>query len=202
MAAIFAQSWWSTAAGGDARIIRWGGVMNEFFQRVIRALKLEAALFEEVEADRDATTQAIGVVLLSGIAAGIGSSGRGLAGGILLLTIASFLAWVVWALVTYVIGTKILPGARTEADMGQLLRTVGFSSAPGMIQVLGVIPVLAGAVFFVASVWMLVAMVIAVRQALDYESTARAVGVCLIGWGVQIVLLGVLLPAWSPPPAV
>jgi hypothetical protein len=64
-----------------------------------------------------------------------------------------------------------------------------------------VIPVLAGAVFFVASVWMLVAMVIAVRQALDYESTARAVGVCLIGWSVQIVLLGVLLPAWSPPPA-
>jgi hypothetical protein len=176
--------------------------MKDFFQRVIRALKLEASLFEEVEADRGATTQAIGVVLLSGIAAGIGSSGRGLAGGILLLTIASVLAWVVWALVTYVIGTKILPGARTEADMGQLLRTVGFSSAPGMIQVLGVIPVLAGAVFFVASVWMLVAMVIAVRQALDYESTARAVGVCLIGWGVQIVLLGVLLPAWSPPPAV
>ena len=176
--------------------------MNEFFQRVIRALKLEAALFEEVEADRDATTQAIGVVLLSGIAAGIGSSGRGLAGGILLLTTASVLAWVVWAVVTYVIGTKLLPGARTEADVGQLLRTVGFSSAPGVIQVLGVIPVLAGAVFVVASVWMLVAMVIAVRQALDYESTARAVGVCLIGWGVQIVLLGVLLPAWSPPPAV
>jgi hypothetical protein len=175
--------------------------MKDFVQRVIRALKLEAALFEEVEADRGATTQAIGVVLLSGIAAGIGSSGRGLAGGILLLTIASFLAWVVWALVTYVIGTRILPGARTEADVGQLLRTVGFSSAPGVIQVLGVIPTLAGAVFFVASVWMLVAMVIAVRQALDYESTARAVGVCLIGWGVQMVLLGALLPAWSPPPA-
>ena len=86
--------------------------------------------------------------------------------------------------------------------MGQLLRTVGFSSAPGVIQVLGVIPVLAGAVFVVASVWMLVAMVIAVRQALDYESTARAVGVCLIGWSLQMVLLGALLPAWSPPPAV
>jgi len=173
-----------------------------FFQRVIRALKLEASLFEEVEADRSATTQAIGVVLLSGIAAGIGSSGRGLAGGILLLTAASVLAWVVWAVFTYVIGTKLLPGARTEADVGQLLRTVGFSSAPGLIQVLGVIPVLAGAVFFVASVWMLVAMVIAVRQALDYESTARAVGVCLIGWSLQMVLLGVLLPAWGPPPAV
>jgi hypothetical protein len=172
-----------------------------FFQRVIRALKLEAALFEEVEADRGATAQAIVIVLLSGIAAGIGSSGRGLTGGILLLTTASVVAWMVWAVVTYVIGTKILPGARTEADMGQLLRTVGFSSALGVIQVLGVIPTLAGAIFLVASVWMLVAMVVAVRQALDYESTARAVGVCLIGWSLQIVLLGVLLPAWWLPPA-
>jgi hypothetical protein len=175
--------------------------MNDFFKRVLRAMTLDAALFEEVEADRGATAQAIGVVLLSGIAAGIGSSGRGLAGGILLLTIASLLAWVVWAVVTYVVGTKILPGAQTEADVGQLLRTVGFSSAPGVVQVLGVISVLAEAVFVVASVWMLVAMVIAVRQALDYESTARAVGVCLIGWGLQVVLLGILLPAWSPPPA-
>jgi hypothetical protein len=177
-------------------------MMHEFFHRVIRAMKLEVGLFEEVEADRGATVQAIGVVLLAGIAAGVGSSGRGLAGGMLLLTTTSLLAWVVWAWLTYVIGTKILPASQTEADVGQLLRTVGFSSAPGVIQVLGVIPVLAEAAFVVASVWMLVAMVIAVRQALDYESTARAVGVCLIGWSLQMLLLGVLLPAWSPPPAV
>ena len=175
--------------------------MDSFFKRVIRAMQLEAALYEEVETDRGATAQALGVVLLSGIAAGIGSSGRGLAGGILLLTIASILAWVVWAWVTYVIGTRVLPGARTEADVGQLLRTVGFSSAPGVIQILGVIPILAEVAFFVAGVWMLVAMVIAVRQALDYESTARAVGVCFIGWGLQMVFLGAVLPAWNPPPA-
>jgi hypothetical protein len=176
-------------------------MMNDFFKRVRRAMKLEAALYEEVETDRGATAQALGVVILSGIAAGIGSSGRGLAGGIILLTITNFLAWVGWAWITYVIGTKVLPGARTEADVWQLLRTVGFSSAPGVIQILGVIPILAEVVFFVAWGWMLVAMVIAVRQALDYESTARAVGVCLIGWSLQVVLLGALLPAWSPPPA-
>src|SRR5262245_5301140 len=172
--------------------------MHTFLKRVLRALTLEAALFEEVEADRGATGQALGVVLLSGIAAGIGSTGRGLAGGLIVLMLASVLAWVVWAVITYVIGTKILPGSHTEADVGQLLRTVGFSSAPGVIQVLGVIPVLGEAVFFVASVWMLVAMVIAVRQALDYERTARAVGGCLVGWGVQVVVVGVLLPAWWP----
>jgi hypothetical protein len=175
--------------------------MKDFFKRVLRAMKLEAALYEEVETDRGATAQALGVVMLSGIAAGLGSSGRGLAGGLIVLTIISVLAWVAWAWITYVIGTKVLPGSRTEADVGQLLRTVGFSSAPGVIQILGVIPVLAEVVFFVAWVWMLVAMVIAVRQALDYESTARAVGVCLIGWGLQMVFLGALLPAWSPPPA-
>jgi len=85
--------------------------------------------------------------------------------------------------------------------VGQVLRTVGFSSAPGVIQILGVIPILAEGIFFIAGVWMLVAMVIAVRQALDYESTARAVGVCFIGWGLQMVFLGAVLPAWNPPPA-
>ena len=175
--------------------------MHSFLKRVLRALTLDAALYEEVEADRGATGQALGVVLLSGIAAGVGSTGRELAGGMIVLMLANVLAWGVWAVITYVIGTKILPGPHTEADVGQLLRTVGFSSAPGVIQVLGVIPVLAEAIFFVASVWMLVAMVIAVRQALDYESTARAVGVCLIGWSLQVVLLGFLLPAWHPPPA-
>ena len=175
--------------------------MNNFFKRVIRAMKLEAALYEEVETDRGATAQAIGVVMLSGIAAGIGSSGRGLTGGLIVLTTMSVLAWVAWAWVTYVVGTKVLPGSRTEADVGQVLRTVGFSSAPGVIQILGVIPILAEGIFFIAGVWMLVAMVIAVRQALDYESTARAVGVCFIGWGLQMVFLGAVLPAWSPPPA-
>jgi len=175
--------------------------MKDFFKRVIRAMKLDPTLYEEVETDQGATAQALGVVLLSGLAAGIGSSGRGLAGGLIVLTIASVLAWVAWAWITYVVGTKVLPGSRTEADVGQLLRTVGFSSAPGVIQILGVIPVLAEVVFFVAWVWMLVAMVTAVRQALDYESTARAVGVCFIGWGLQMVLLGAVLPAWSPPPA-
>jgi hypothetical protein len=93
---------------------------------------------------------------------------------------------------TYFIGTKLLPEPQTKADHGELLRTIGFSSSPGLIRVLGIIPVLQSIVFPVAAIWMLVAMVIAVRQALDYSSTLRAVGVCLIGWVIQIVLFVLL----------
>ncbi len=108
-------------------------------------------------------------------------------------TIAALIGWYVWAYLTYFIGTKFLPEPQTEADLGELLRTIGFSSSPGLIRVFGIIPGLAGPLFLVASIWMLVAMVIAVRQALDYESTSRAVGVCVIGWIVQLLILVLLV---------
>ena len=104
-------------------------------------------------------------------------------------TIAALIGWYVWAYITYFIGTKFLPEPQTRADHGELLRTIGFSSSPGLIRVLGIIPGLTGIVFSVASIWMLVAMVIAVRQALDYQSTLRAIVVCVIGWIVQTLLL-------------
>ena len=87
------------------------------------------------------------------------------------------------------IGTKILPEPQTRADHGELLRTLGFASAPGLLRILGFIPAFSGIVFFGASIWMLIAMVVAVRQALDYRSTLRAVGVCVIGWLIQILIL-------------
>ena len=166
--------------------------MASFTDRIIRAAKLDVNVYEEVEADRGALGQAMGVVVLSSIAAGIGSFERAGVGGIITGTIAALIAWYVWAYITYFVGTRFLPERQTKADHGELLRTIGFSSSPGLIRVLGIIPGLAGVVFFVASVWMLIAMVIAVRQALDYQSTLRAVGVCVIGWVVQILILVLL----------
>ena len=166
--------------------------MASFTDRIIRAAKLDANLYEEVEADKGALRQAMGVVVLSSIAAGIGSFERAGVGGIITGTIAALIGWYVWAYITYFVGTRFLREPQTQADHGELLRTIGFSSSPGLIRVLGVIPGLAGVVFFVASVWMLIAMVIAVRQALDYQSTLRAVGVCVIGWVVQILILVLL----------
>jgi hypothetical protein len=167
--------------------------MTTFGDRIIRAAKLDAQLYEEVEADAGAMGQAMGVVVLSSMAAGVGSVAIGGLGGILVGTIAALLGWYVWAYLTYFIGTKFLPEPQTEADLGELLRTIGFSSSPGLIRVFGIIPGLAGPLFLVASIWMLVAMVIAVRQALDYESTSRAVGVCVIGWIVQLLILVLLV---------
>jgi hypothetical protein len=166
--------------------------MSSFQDRIIRAAKLDVNLYEEVEADKGAMSQAMGIVVLSSIAAGIGAIGKGGLGGILMGTVLALIGWYVWAYLTYFIGTKILPEPQTKADHGELLRTIGFSSSPGLIRVLGIIPGLGGIVFLVASIWMLVAMVIAVRQALDYRSTLRAVGVCLIGWVIQTLILVLL----------
>ena len=166
--------------------------MSSFKDRIIRAAKLDVNLYEEVEADKGAMVQAMGVVVISSMAAGIGVFGIGGLGGILMGTITALIGWYVWAYLTYFIGTKILPEPQTKADHGELLRTIGFSSSPGLIRVFGIIPGLGKVVFLVASIWMLVAMVIAVRQALDYNSTLRAVGVCVIGWIIQTVILVLL----------
>ena len=166
--------------------------MNSFQNRIIRAAKLNVSLYEEVEADKGAMRQAMAVVVLSSLAAGIGSIGTVGLGGLVMGTIAALAGWYVWAYLTYFIGTKLLPEPQTQADPGELLRTIGFASSPGLIRVAGIIPGLGGVVFMVASLWMLAAMVIAVRQALDYTSTLRAVGVCVIGWVIQLLILVLL----------
>jgi len=162
-------------------------------ERMIRAAKLDVDLYEEVEADQTAMGQAMTVVVLAGVAAGIGNLAQGGLQGLVAGTLAALLGWYVWAFLVYWIGTRLLPEPQTRADHGELLRTVGFSSAPGVIRVLGVIPGFANIVFSIAGVWMLVAMVVAVRQALDYKSTWRAVGVCLIGWLVQALILWIAI---------
>ena len=166
--------------------------MQKYIDRIVRAAKLDVNLYEEVEADKGALGQAMGVVVLSSIAAGVGSIGQVGVKGIFIGTITALIAWYVWAYITYFIGVKILPEPQTKADHGELLRTIGFSSSPGLIRILAIIPGLAGILYIVTSIWMLVAMVIAVRQALDYQSTLRAVAVCIIGWVIQAIILMIL----------
>ncbi len=162
-------------------------------QRMIRAAKLETALYEEVEADKTALGQAMLIVVLHGIAAGIGSYDELGTKGLLLGTLGQLVSWFIWALITFLIGAKLLPERQTEADLGQLLRTIGFAASPGLLLVLGLVPGVGTIINFVVQIWMLVAFVIAVRQALDYTSTVRTVVVCLLGWVVMVVVSAVLL---------
>lgn len=166
--------------------------MASLTERMVGAAKLDPATYEEVEADATATPQAMLVVVLSNLAAGVGALRFGGIAGLLKTTLVALIGWYVWAFVTYFVGTRFLPGPKTQADVGQLLRTIGFSAAPGLILVLGIIPGLYTVVSFIAAVWMLIAMVIAVRQALDYDTTGRAVAVCLVGF-VCYIVVGVVL---------
>ncbi len=167
--------------------------MTSFTQRIVGAAKLDVRTYEEVEADAAATVQAMAVVLISSIAAGIGGIGLGIS-GLLRLTFAALLGWVLWAALIWAIGTKLLPEPGTRANVGELLRTTGFASSPGILRILGFIPFLGWLVNLLVAIWMLVAMVIAVRQALDYRSTARAAGVCLIGWLISMIVFWFLMP--------
>ena len=162
--------------------------MSTFLNRVTGAVLLNSSIYEEVEADRAATMQAMGVVALSSLAAGVGSFGLTSAriGALAGISLLAFAAWGVWALLTLQIGTRILPSPRTQADAGELLRTIGFATAPGILRVAGIVPGTTTAVFALTAIWMLVAMIVAVRQALDYTSTARAFAVCALGWALSL----------------
>lgn len=168
--------------------------MAAFVDRMIGASRLSISTFEEVEHDERATGQALAVVALASAASGIGLGGR--PGFILAGVIGAIIGWYVWAFLTYVIGTRLLPEPGTQATHGQLLRTLGFASAPGILAILGVVAPLRPIVFPVVAVWTLVTGVVAIRQALDYTSTWRAIGVVVIGWianwAIRVLLYALL----------
>ena len=168
-----------------------------FVNRIIRACKLDISLYEEVEADNSATFQAALVVVLSSLAAGVGALSLG-ASNFLMAPILSLISWYIWAYLIYIIGAKFFPEENTKADHGELLRTIGFSSAPGLIRVFGFTPELMSITFIGGGIWMLIAMIVAVRQALDYKSTWRAIGVVVIGFLVQAIVLIMLLRIFGP----
>ncbi len=159
--------------------------------RMLGAARLNVATFEDVENDSAATKQAMIVVILVSIAGAIG----GLTGGPLGLIaglIFGLIQWAAWAGVTYLIGTTILKTPETHADWGELARTTGFAQTPGLLKAFSLLPAVGPLIFLVATIWQIVAMVIAVRQALDYQSTWRAFGVVVIGALIIVIPLGIL----------
>lgn len=168
--------------------------MGTFARRLVGAATLDASAYEGIERDRSAIGQALLVVLLSSAAAGVGASGGASprAETFLAVTAIALVTWFAWAMLVYQIGGRILPEPGTRVDFPQMLRTIGFAAAPGLFQVLGVVPMLATAVFALSWFWMFAAMVTAVRHALDYQSLARTLLVCglaaLLAVGMALVL--------------
>jgi hypothetical protein len=155
---------------------------------MIGAATLNVQTYEEVEHDQDATGQAAMVVGIVAVAGAIGAYATGGVGGLVGGLLSAFIGWFIWSAVTLVIGTKVFDGT---ADMGEMLRTLGFAQSVGVLYVLGIIPVFGWLVRLVAGVWMLVCGVVAIRQALDFD-TGKAIGTVLLGW-LCYVVIGVLL---------
>ncbi len=162
---------------------------------MIGAAKLDTATYEEIEADGSATRQAMSVVVLVALATGIGSLGSGGLVGLFVGIVLGVVGWAVWAGLTYFLGTTIFKTPETDANWGQLARTLGFAQSPGVLKVFAVIPGIGPVVFVLVSIWQLAAMVIAIRQALDYTSTWRAIGVAVVGFIVYAVAMGIVLAA-------
>src|SRR3954463_10469017 len=147
-----------------------------FVMRLIGAMAIDPVTYEEVEADRGATGQALLVVVLSSVGAGIGARGLGTGSlrSMVFISALSLLAWAAGALLTYQIGVKLMPERQTQSDVGELMRTIGFSAAPGMLRIFGIVPGAAVAAFAITAVWMLATMIVAVRQGGAHHSAPPA----------------------------
>ncbi|AHG89182.1 Yip1 domain-containing protein [Gemmatirosa kalamazoonensis] len=159
------------------------GSSRSIVDRMRGAAALDVATYEEVEADVNATGQAAIVVVIAAIAAGIGAWRFG-PGHIIGSVVSELLGWASWAAITYWIGTRFFGGTAT---WGELARTLGFARSPGVLFVLGIIPGLGLLVWPIVGIWILVAGIIAIRQALDID-TGKAVLVALCGWAVNFII--------------
>lgn len=169
---------------------------TSLFSRMVRAMQLSSGLYEEVEADTSATGQALAAVVIGSIASGAGAALGAVAGGSALDIAWSLLfglgtaigGWLLWALFAFILGVSIFRGPHTSSTWGELLRTMGFANSPGVLRLFAFMPLAGGVISLAAYVWMLVAAVVAIRQALDF-STGRAIVTALVGWLAHMFLV-------------
>ena len=167
--------------------------MGRFLDRLFRAARLDPGLYEEVAADTKAMFQSMMAVFLYSMASAYGNFGRAGVSGINFGMITTLFGWYVWAFSCYFIGVRLLPEATVEVNRKTLIRVLGFASSPGLIRLLGLIPDMAGVTFAIASIWMIVAAVVAIKQVLKFESTTRAAVVCIIAWIISYIFQGLVL---------
>lgn len=159
-----------------------------FGERIVGALKLDARTFEDIEHDPGAMGQAVGVIALAAVSTGIGNVWYGGLSGIVFGVITSLIGYSLWALVVWLVGTRVMPDPATKADFGETFRVVAFAAAPSVLGIVTIIPLLGWLLLFLLWIWSIAAMVVAVRQVLDYTDTFKAVIVVIIGFVVNLVV--------------
>jgi Yip1 domain len=164
-----------------------------FGDRVVGAMRLDPNTFEDVERDPTSIGQSVGVIVLAAVAAGVGNIYWGGITGIVSGALMSIIGFLVWSLIVWVIGTKVLPEPTTKADFAETFRVIGFSAAPGLASVITIVPLIGYLFMFLIWLWQMAAMVVAVKQVLDYSTLGKAVVVVLIGFVVNICITLLLL---------
>jgi hypothetical protein len=162
-------------------------------ERMVGAMQANVKTFQEIEADSSAMGQAVAVIVIAGVVSLIGNIWRaGIGVGVMHLII-SIIGYALWSLIIVLVGTKLMPEPTTKADFNEGFRVIGFTASPGIFNVLAIVPFLGPLISFVIWIWMVIIGVVAVREVLDYTSTARAIVVCLIAavvcWIITFVII-------------
>jgi len=155
--------------------------------RIIRVIKLDQTVFAEIEHDESLTSEAFIIVLAASFLAAIGAaigSGRFFLSFISSLLSGVILNWIVWSVITLWVGTQIFDG---DADLGELLRTIGYANAPRFLGVFQFIPCVGWILALAGWILSLIAGFLAIREALDLD-TPQTVATVAIGWVVSFVI--------------
>jgi hypothetical protein len=167
---------------------------TSFFERILGVMQLDPRAYEEVEHDTDATWQAAVVVVAASLLAGVGLAALSperefsFVGGAL----SALLGWAIYSLFAYFVGAYLLKAPETSATFGEVLRALGFANAPRALAVLGNVPGIGGILVLIASVWALVASVVALRQSLEV-STGRGIAIAIVAFLAMLAVLMLVL---------
>jgi hypothetical protein len=159
-----------------------------FGDRVVGAMRLDEKTFEDIESDPTAMGQAVGVIVLAAVSAGIGNIYWGGLTGIVTGALMSIIGFVIWSVIVWLVGTKLMAEPTTKADFPETFRVIGFSAAPGLASVVTIIPILGYLLMFLIWLWQMAAMVTAVKAVLDYSTIGKAIVVVLIGFVINLIV--------------
>ena len=163
-----------------------------FGERVVGAMKLDPNAFEDVERDPTAMGQAVGVIALQAVSTALGNIYWGGLSGVVWGVLIALVSYVIWTVLVWAIGTKVMPDPETKAELPETFRTLAFAASPGLLGIITIIPIIGYLIQLVLWIWSIAAMVIAVRSVLDYTNTGKAVVVVIIGFIISLIVNAIL----------